>query len=147
MTTYTDSDESTIVNGMRSAAEHYKELAASWRDDSVKTDMPKAERERLAVQFDRQEAEARLLASRIETIGIIPRGGTGACICQWSPEKAREHCKATMQNFDVYEGSMILDHRCAHHGEKAQPSLWGRHKTLELQVTPAQWLALGVEYP
>lgn len=72
--------------------------------------------------------------------------GSGACICQWPPEKARVHCEQTYQAFEVYGGALILEHRCDKHGERAQPKLWGRNKTLELHVTPKQWLALGVEY-
>jgi hypothetical protein len=71
--------------------------------------------------------------------------GSGACICRWPPEKAKDHCEQTHQTFEVYKGSLLLDHRCSHHGEKAQPTLWGRHKILELSVTPQQWTALGVE--
>jgi hypothetical protein len=72
--------------------------------------------------------------------------GSGACVCQWSPEKARAHCAHLKETFEAYEGNLILDHRCDKHGEKAQPKLWGRNKTLELHVTSRQWLALGVEY-
>jgi putative sterol carrier protein len=147
MTAYTDSEESTIVNGMRSAAEHYKEIAASWRDDSIASEMPKAERERLAVQFDGQEADALRLAEKVETVGITPREGTGACICRQSPATVREAAKHFSMAFELMERDMRLDHRCSHHGEKAQPALWGRHKELELSVTPAQWLSLGVEHP
>lgn len=72
--------------------------------------------------------------------------GSGACICQWPPDKARAHCAHHKETFEAYEGKLILDHRCDQHGEKAQPKLWGRNKTLELHVTSKQWLALGVEY-
>ena len=68
---YTDAEESTIANGMRSAAEVYKKFAADLRtDNGTETEMPKEERERLAVQFDRQATDARVLADKVETHGI-----------------------------------------------------------------------------
>lgn len=71
--------------------------------------------------------------------------GTGACICQHGPENFYRmwgHAK-----IEPREGNMIFDHRCAKHGEKAQPALWGRHREKELSVSREQWESLGVEYP
>lgn len=73
--------------------------------------------------------------------------GSGACICRWSPEQAKAHCVRVFEEFETYTGTMKLDHRCAWHGAEAQTKLWGRHKTLELEVTSLQWSSLGVEYP
>lgn len=66
--------------------------------------------------------------------------GSGACICRSRPDRNRKHPDGFL--FDTLNSA--LDHRCPKHGEKAQPALWGRHKDLELIVTPAQWDALGV---
>lgn len=78
---------------------------------------------------------------------LLPKPGTGACICKFSPKTSKEFAARTNTGFEHWQGSMTLDHRCTHHGEKAQPALWGRHKTLELVVTPREWLSLGVERP
>ena len=70
--------------------------------------------------------------------------GTGACICQHPPAKFLQMWGTV--KIEPREGTMILDHRCPEHGEVAQPALWGRYKTKELQVTREQWNSLGVEY-
>lgn len=78
--------------------------------------------------------------------------GTGACICAASPEWQENAAKRMGYEcwLDEWErgkaGVATLDHRCAQHGEHAQPRLWGRHKTLVLEVNAKQWLALGVTY-
>lgn len=66
--------------------------------------------------------------------------GSGVCICGMPPDRDR-----TRNGVLVDDLNSRLDHRCPHHGEKAQPLLWGRHKTHELLVTPAQWDSLGVK--
>ncbi len=63
------------------------------------------------------------------------------CICKMSPEASER----SAINGREYQLNMLLDHRCPLHGEKAQPDVWGRHKELELVVTPAQWDALKKE--
>lgn len=69
------------------------------------------------------------------------RAGSGECICKLRPDRNRD------RGADVRdEMNSLLDHRCPLHGEKAQPALWGRHKELELLVTPAQWDSLGVTF-
>lgn len=70
--------------------------------------------------------------------------GSGECVCKLSPgalQRAADRMKCTLV---AYGQNMLLDHRCPHHGERAQPDLWGRHKERELLVTPQQWLSLGV---
>jgi hypothetical protein len=62
------------------------------------------------------------------------------CICKMSPEHS-----ARSKDVGLEQLNMLLDHRCPKHGEKAQPALWGRHKELELLVTPEQWRVLGKE--
>lgn len=54
----TDSEESTIVNALRTAAERYGELADAQTND------------RLAAQFKLQQREALRLAERIDTQGF-----------------------------------------------------------------------------
>lgn len=77
--------------------------------------------------------------------GLAPgEAGTGACICKISPEAFVRHCDHLQESPKVARGVMSLDHRCPHHGEKAQPVVWGRHKEKELCVTWAQWDSLGV---
>lgn len=68
--------------------------------------------------------------------------GTKVCICRMRPDRDR-----TRNGLLVDDLNSVLDHRCPSHGEKAQPALWGRHKDLELIVTPAQWESLGVDIP
>lgn len=68
--------------------------------------------------------------------------GTGACICAMPPGNSVHNRARGLGPFN-----MLLDHRCALHGEKAQPQLWGRHKDLELLITPDQWDALGIKQP
>ena len=72
--------------------------------------------------------------------------GTGACICGVSPERLQATADRAGCTMDSYGSTMILDHRCPHHGEKAQPAVWGRHKEKELIVTPSQWKSLGITY-
>jgi hypothetical protein len=73
--------------------------------------------------------------------------GTGVCVCKSSPEERQKHAERMGFTLAAMGMNMVLDHRCPHHGEKAQPALWGRHKEKELVVTPAQWLSLGVTRP
>lgn len=82
-----------------------------------------------------------------------PQRGTGDCICQYSPEAREKQARRLQYKSWEDEDSerpgnlvAILDHRCPKHGEKAQPPLWGRHKTLELSVTCTQWKSLGIKY-
>lgn len=70
--------------------------------------------------------------------------GTGVCICKQSPDHVAATAAKWQCKFEAANLNMMLDHRCPHHGEKAQPILWGRHKEKELLVTPHQWLSLGV---
>lgn len=79
------------------------------------------------------------------------------CICSWPPEKKYQHdahmlslqglppTEENLRTAFAAGGSMTLDHRCKHHGEKAQPALWGRHKELHLLVKGQEWLALASE--
>jgi hypothetical protein len=76
--------------------------------------------------------------------------GNGKCICRASPEERQKHAErmgTTLAAMGTNITNILLDHRCPHHGEKAQPAIWGRHKEKELLVTPAQWLSLGVTRP
>lgn len=61
------------------------------------------------------------------------------CICRMRPDRERAH-----DGYPADKLNSIVDHRCPLHGEKAQPNLWGRHKDLELVVTPLEWDTLGV---
>lgn len=70
--------------------------------------------------------------------------GTGVCICPNSPDRVREMAELWHETFETIKLSILLDHRCPHHGEKAQPTLWGRHKEKVLEVRAAEWLSLGV---
>lgn len=70
--------------------------------------------------------------------------GTGICICGQSPEAIQRTADGWGCTFEATNRNLILDHRCPHHGEKAQPGLWGRHKEMVLMVRPAEWLSLGV---
>ena len=72
-----------------------------------------------------------------KTIGEI---GTGTCICKSAPDRNR-YRNGTL----VDDLNSNLDHRCPHHGETAQPAIWGRHKELTLYVTPAEWDSLGIK--
>lgn len=77
--------------------------------------------------------------------------GTGACICKASPESVVSELDRMRESWETnsksrFPKSAWLDHRCPKHGEKAQPTLWGRHKEKELQVTYAQWNSLGVKH-
>jgi hypothetical protein len=62
------------------------------------------------------------------------------CICKLRPDRDRTGDVADALN-------SVVDHRCPLHGEKAQPGVWGRHKELELVITPAEWDALRVDTP
>lgn len=73
--------------------------------------------------------------------------GTGACICKASPESTRKSAERSGCTLVEYGINLCIDHRCPHHGEKAQPAVWGRFKDKELFVTPRQWESLGVTYP
>ena len=75
-----------------------------------------------------------------------PMAGNGKCVCTQSPERVRKTAAAWGEPFSTVNLNLVLDHRCPKHGEAAQPKLWGRHKTLELVVTPAVWESLGVTY-
>lgn len=77
---------------------------------------------------------------------VVAVPGTGACICGHSPEAATRHALKMGSTLAAYNMNMQLDHRCPHHGERAQPTLWGRHKEKTLVVTPAEWNSLGVTY-
>lgn len=70
----------------------------------------------------------------------LGEAGTGTCICLMSPERNRYRNGALVDDLNSN-----LDHRCPHHGEKAQPALWGRTKELTLYVTPAEWDSLGIK--
>lgn len=73
--------------------------------------------------------------------------GKGTCICKVSPMYRWRDAHRTVEDPRISRHSdMFLDHRCPHHGEAAQPALWGRHKEKELQVTWAQWDSLGIAY-
>lgn len=75
--------------------------------------------------------------------------GSGSCFCPASPA---QRYKEAFRMIDDPRGkgtrhyAPILDHRCPHHGEAAQPALWGRHKDKELLVTWPQWDSLGICY-
>jgi hypothetical protein len=71
-----------------------------------------------------------------------------ACICKLNPEQVEAHAQRMCDAWppkDERGYNALLDHRCPVHGEKAQPKVWGRHTTLELIVTPRQWIALAVK--
>lgn len=72
--------------------------------------------------------------------------GTGACICPQSPEQVRRMAALWHETFETVKLNILLDHRCPHHGEKAQPALWGRHKEKVLEVKAAEWLSLGITH-
>lgn len=78
--------------------------------------------------------------------------GSGVCVCKFSPEAqedwARRSGYASWLARDQKEGAGAaeLDHRCPRHGNEAQPAVWGRHKTLTLQVTAKEWDSLGVRH-
>jgi hypothetical protein len=71
--------------------------------------------------------------------------GNAKCICTVSPETFRLNCERMYLTPEASNMNLLLDHRCPHHGEKAQPKLWGRHKELELAVPWADWASLGIE--
>lgn len=73
--------------------------------------------------------------------------GTGACICKASPALQWRSAFRMIEDPRASKHyPLMLDHRCAHHGEEAQPKLWGRMKDKELLVTWAQWDSLGIAY-
>lgn len=73
--------------------------------------------------------------------------GTGVCICKVSPAiRWREAHRMIEDPRASRHSDLFIDHRCPHHGEKAQPALWGRHKEKELQVKWAEWDSLGIAY-
>lgn len=67
------------------------------------------------------------------------------CICKQPPYMVRATAERWGEPFLTVKLNIVLDHRCPLHGEKAQPDVWGRHKDLELVVTPMQWDSLGKE--
>lgn len=96
-------------------------------------------------------AEIEVRVERLEAFKPKGTPGTGACICMRSPEGAEAECKRMTTTWETeskgrYPIVAYLDHRCALHGEKAQPALWGRNKDKELAVSYAQWASLGVTY-
>lgn len=95
-----------------------------------------------AAQNQSGELFANIKADFIKTAEGTP--GTGACICKHPPDWWRRNDGMDDQRLGGY--SMVFDHRCEKHGEKAQPALWGRNRTLELTVTQAVWDSLGVEH-
>lgn len=69
----------------------------------------------------------------------------GACICLTTPEQASAaNLRMMTSSKDPHGAKAMLDHRCPHHGEKAQPALWGRHKELVLMVLMHEWESLSV---
>jgi hypothetical protein len=72
--------------------------------------------------------------------------GNGACFCRASPAARWREGVRVVEDPRLARVHILLDHRCPHHGEKAQPALWGRHKEKELQVTWPQWDSLGIVY-
>lgn len=95
--------------------------------------------------LERANIELEALTLNLQAIAsYVGTPGTGACICDASPERIQAYAQRIQTNFDICGVDLNLDHRCPHHGEKAQPMLWGRHKDKKLTVTPAQWLSLGV---
>lgn len=91
----------------------------------------------------RERLVVRLLAAATDNVGTP---GTGACICPSSPDRVRHMAELWHETFETVKLNILLDHRCGHHGEKAQPGLWGRHKEKVLEVKAAEWLALGITY-
>lgn len=75
---------------------------------------------------------------------IEGKRGTGKCFCRQSPEYLQERAEQHHCTLLALDMNILIDHRCPHHGEKAQPALWGRHKEKELLVSVPQWLSLGV---
>lgn len=98
--------------------------------------------------------DAERLADIEKRIAALERGagkaGNGSCICIASPfQRWREAFRMVEDpraNKIEKHYRPILDHRCPHHGEKAQPKLWGRHKEKTLQVSWAEWDSLGICY-
>ena len=90
------------------------------------------------------EGSEEAIADFLEAVEGTP--GTGACICGISPEHVAKQAERFQCNFALAGLNMILDHRCPHHGEKAQPAVWGRYKEKQLVVKPSEWLSLGVTY-
>lgn len=111
------------------------------------------EKQAHATYCDEMNAQGKRAAPKVRITHALGKPGLGTCICPGSPESRYREAErqAKQSNADplVLFGiglNMKLDHRCPMHGEKAQPDLWGRHKDLELIVTPAQWLSLGVTF-
>lgn len=93
------------------------------------------------------EEQIKDILKRLSALEKPPgKPGTGVCICQQSPDMLRRMAANWNEPIEKVNANMLLDHRCAKHGEKAQPTLWGRHKELQLSVTWAQWESLGVTY-
>lgn len=117
---------------------HYLEVA--WTKAGVRFD-------------DDNRREVRELAGLIATVDPIGQRGNGGCICTATP--AWQEQSAKRMGFESWldeakkgrAGVAQLDHRCPEHGERAQPRLWGRHKTLVLEVSAKEWNSLGVTYP
>lgn len=72
--------------------------------------------------------------------------GSGACVCRASPAARWREGVRCIEDPRLARVHILLDHRCPHHGEVAQPVLWGRHKEKELQVTWVQWDSLGIAH-
>lgn len=85
-------------------------------------------------------AKGKRPAPKVKITHAVSAPGSAACICKLRPDRDRNRGDVPD------EMNSLLDHRCPLHGEKAQPALWGRHKELELLVTPAQWDSLGVTF-
>lgn len=96
---------------------------------------------------DEMTVAIRALQKRVAALELgLPRGtpGTGACIC-FNTEDVIQR-KHTVEEWLAKGYNIRLDHRCAHHGQLAQPALWGRHKDLSLLITFAEWNSLGVTH-
>jgi len=90
----------------------------------------------------RNQADVETLVDNLlplETANVVP--GTGECICDVPPKRLLSHPDPEWAKKNQ---NLSLDHRCAIHGEKAQPAVWGRHKELQLSVPWNVWESLGV---
>jgi hypothetical protein len=123
------------------------ELKTPWHHD-------KPDRDQCVRVYDNTNEEI-LVCQRFHAEAIVKainqtnkpgKQGTGMCICQNNPDNFKRMWGDNPEELHKAPGLMIFDHRCPHHGEKAQPSLWGRHKVLELSLTWEQWESLGVKY-
>lgn len=62
----TDSEVSTLTNGLLTAADKFDENAKLFRDMTQDLSLSPAARARLAEQFERQASDSRILAARID---------------------------------------------------------------------------------